>query len=65
MSLSPTEVSEVDILTAVPRSFQSHSPRNIVAGSLVNMDAVTERYRKQHLEEEERKAKKLAAQSQA
>ncbi|MBE3046094.1 hypothetical protein IMZ48_26855 [Candidatus Bathyarchaeota archaeon] len=48
-----------------PRSFQSHSPRNIVAGSLVNMDAVTERYRKQHLEEEERKLKKLAAKAQA
>lgn len=29
------------------------------------MDAVTERYRRQHLEEEERKAKKFAAQAQA
>lgn len=29
------------------------------------MDAVTERYRKQHLEDEERKAKKLAAKAQA
>lgn len=47
------------------RIIQSHSPRNVVAGSLINIDAVTERYRKQHYEEEERKAKKLAAKQQA
>ncbi|KEZ44272.1 NADH:ubiquinone reductase (H(+)-translocating) [Scedosporium apiospermum] len=48
-----------------PEIIQSHSPRNVVAGSLINIDAVTERYRKQHYEEEERKAKKLAAKQQA
>lgn len=36
-----------------------------MAGSIVSMDAVTERYKKQHYEEEERKAKKLAAKLQA
>ncbi|PKS10508.1 hypothetical protein jhhlp_002260 [Lomentospora prolificans] len=48
-----------------PEALHSHSPRNVVAGSIVSMDAVTERYKKQHYEEEERKAKKLAAKLQA
>ncbi|SPO00896.1 related to NADH-ubiquinone oxidoreductase 17.8 kDa subunit, mitochondrial [Cephalotrichum gorgonifer] len=48
-----------------PEAFHSHSPRNVVAGSVINIDAVTERYKKQHLEEEERKTRKLAAKLQA
>lgn len=47
------------------RSFQSYSPRNVSPGDIINMDAVTERYRKQHLEEEEKKARKAAAQLEA
>lgn len=52
-------------LTSLSRSFQSYSPRNVSPGSVINMDAVTERYRRQHLEEEERKARKAAAQLEA
>jgi hypothetical protein len=33
----------------------------VPAGHYVNMDKVVEHYRKQHLDEEDRKAKKLAA----
>lgn len=47
------------------RSFQSYSPRNVTPGSVINMDAVTERYRKQHQDEEDRKARKAAAQLEA
>jgi hypothetical protein len=63
-SLCPDVVVYGNFLTCF-RIIQSHSPRNVVAGSLINIDAVTERYRKQHYEEEERKAKKLAAKQQA
>ncbi|QUC17832.1 uncharacterized protein UV8b_02073 [Ustilaginoidea virens] len=45
---------------AYPEVFQSHAPRNIQAGHLVNLDHVVEHYRQQHLQDEERKAKKLA-----
>jgi len=44
--------------------FQHGSPYNVPAGSGVNLDKVMEHYRKQHLDEEERKAKKLAAAAQ-
>lgn len=43
-----------------PELFGSGSPNNVPAGHYVNLDKVTEHYRKQHLDEEERKAKKLA-----
>ena len=46
---------------AYPEAFSSHAPRNIQAGQLANMDHVVEHYRQQHLNEEERKAKALAA----
>ena len=46
------------------RAFQSHAPRNIQAGHLVNLDSVVEHYRQQHNKDEERKAKKLAADKQ-
>lgn len=52
-------------LTNMSRSFQSYSPRNVTPGSVINMDAVTERYRKQHQDEEDRKARKAAAQLEA
>lgn len=38
----------------------SHAARNIVAGSQTNLDHVVAHYRKQHLDEEERKAQLLA-----
>ncbi|UPK99263.1 hypothetical protein LCI18_010198 [Fusarium solani-melongenae] len=47
-----------------PEAIQSYSPRNNQAGHLANMDYVVEHFRQRHLEEEERKAKKLAAQKQ-
>ncbi|ROV89961.1 hypothetical protein VMCG_10089 [Cytospora schulzeri] len=43
-----------------PELIGSGSPHNVPAGHYVNLDKVTEHYRKQHLDEEERKAKKLA-----
>jgi hypothetical protein len=43
-----------------PEALQSHSPRNIRAGHILNIDEVVEHYRQQHLKEEDRKAKKLA-----
>lgn len=42
------------------RLFGSGSPHNVPAGHYVNLDKVTEHYRKQHLDDEERKAKRLA-----
>ncbi|CAM1506693.1 Fc.00g063340.m01.CDS01 [Cosmosporella sp. VM-42] len=47
---------------AFPEAIQSHSARNIRAGQINNMDHVVEHYRQQHLKEEDRKLKKLAAQ---
>ncbi|KAK0703617.1 hypothetical protein B0T26DRAFT_657355, partial [Lasiosphaeria miniovina] len=44
-----------------PEAFQHGSPFNVPAGHYVNMDKVVAHYRKQHLDEEERKAKNLAA----
>ncbi|KAG5999659.1 hypothetical protein E4U54_001737 [Claviceps lovelessii] len=46
---------------AYPEAFQSHAPRNIQAGQLIKLDHVVEHYRQKHLEDEERKANKLAA----
>ncbi|KHO00136.1 NADH-ubiquinone oxidoreductase 17.8 kDa subunit [Metarhizium album ARSEF 1941] len=45
---------------AYPEAIQSHAPRNIQAGHLMNLDHVVDHYRRRHLEDEERKAKKLA-----
>ncbi|KAK4230746.1 hypothetical protein QBC38DRAFT_22410 [Podospora fimiseda] len=47
-----------------PEVFQTGSPFNVPAGHYANIDQVVEHYRQQHLNEEERKAKKLAAASQ-
>ncbi|OAA42625.1 NADH-ubiquinone oxidoreductase 17.8 kDa subunit [Metarhizium rileyi] len=47
---------------AYPEAFQSHAPRNIQAGHLVNLDHVVEHYKQKHLDDEARKAKKLAEQ---
>ncbi|KAL0474883.1 NADH dehydrogenase [Neurospora intermedia] len=44
-----------------PEVFQHGSARNVPAGTYISLDKVVEVYRKQHLDEEERKAKKLAA----
>ncbi|KAK3949367.1 NADH dehydrogenase [Pseudoneurospora amorphoporcata] len=44
-----------------PELLQHGSARNVPAGTYIRMDKVVELYRKQHLDEEERKAKKLAA----
>ncbi|KAG6007261.1 hypothetical protein E4U21_006179 [Claviceps maximensis] len=46
---------------AYPEALQSHAARNIQAGQLINIDHVVEHYRQKHLEDEERKANKLAA----
>lgn len=46
------------------RAFQSHAPRNIQAGQLINLDTVVEHYKQQHLKDEERKVKKLAEQKE-
>ncbi|KAG4265538.1 hypothetical protein FPRO06_00818 [Fusarium proliferatum] len=42
------------------RAMTSYAPRNNVAGHLANMDYVVEHYRQKHIQEEERKAAKLA-----
>lgn len=42
----------------------NHAARNVVAGSQINLDHVVAHYRKQHLDEEERKAKLLAKKQQ-
>ncbi|KAK3397491.1 NADH dehydrogenase 17.8K chain [Sordaria brevicollis] len=44
-----------------PELLQHGSHRNVPAGTYIRLDQVVEVYRKQHLDEEERKAKKLAA----
>ena len=44
-----------------PEAFQTGSPFNVPAGHYGNMDKVVAHYKQQHVEEEERKAKKLAA----
>ncbi|PFH58006.1 hypothetical protein XA68_14301 [Ophiocordyceps unilateralis] len=44
-----------------PEAIQSHASRNIPPGHIRNIDDVIEHYRKQHIKDEERKAKKLAA----
>ncbi|KAG5982582.1 hypothetical protein E4U55_001688 [Claviceps digitariae] len=46
---------------AYPEALQSHAARNIQAGQLMNLDHVVEHFRQKHLEDEDRKAKKLAA----
>ncbi|KAI1824539.1 hypothetical protein F4861DRAFT_538999 [Xylaria intraflava] len=46
-----------------PELFNSGSPWNVPAGHSVNLDHITEHYRKQAAAEEERKAKKLASSS--
>ncbi|KAK3335642.1 hypothetical protein B0T19DRAFT_14158 [Cercophora scortea] len=48
-----------------PEVFQHGSPFNVPAGHSVNLDQVVSHYRKQHLDEEERKATKLAAKAEA
>ncbi|KAI1437995.1 hypothetical protein GGR50DRAFT_642553 [Xylaria sp. CBS 124048] len=46
-----------------PELFNSGAPWNVPAGHSVNLDHITEHYRKQAAAEEERKAKKLASSS--
>ncbi|KAL1839841.1 hypothetical protein VTJ49DRAFT_1072 [Mycothermus thermophilus] len=46
-----------------PEVFTHGSPHNIPAGHYVKLDKVIAHYQKQHLEEEARKAKKLAAEA--
>lgn len=48
------------LLTPWNRLINSGCPNNVPAGHYPNMDKVMEHYRKQHLDDEERKAKKLA-----
>lgn len=48
------------MLTTRHRLLNSGCPNNVPAGHGVNLDYIVEHYRKQHLDEEERKAKKLA-----
>ncbi|KAI2628963.1 hypothetical protein GGS21DRAFT_526774 [Xylaria nigripes] len=43
-----------------PELFYSGSPQSVPAGHYINIDHITEHYRKQAAAEEERKAKKLA-----
>ncbi|KAK1758228.1 hypothetical protein QBC47DRAFT_358102 [Echria macrotheca] len=47
-----------------PEVFQHGSPYNVPAGHYINLDKVVAHYHKQHLDEEARKAKKLAAKSE-
>ncbi|KAL2019491.1 hypothetical protein VTK56DRAFT_9607 [Thermocarpiscus australiensis] len=47
-----------------PEVFQHGSPHNVPAGHYTNIDKVIAHYRQKHLDEEARKAKKLAAGSQ-
>ncbi|KAG6074497.1 hypothetical protein E4U33_002477 [Claviceps sp. LM78 group G4] len=49
---------------AYPESLESYGPRNIRAGQLMNLDHIVEHYRQKYFEEEELKAKKLAAQKE-
>ncbi|KAK5655460.1 hypothetical protein OQA88_5731 [Cercophora sp. LCS_1] len=54
----------IHIELGYPEIFQHGSPYNVPAGHYVNLDKVVAHYHKQHLDEEARKAKKLAASSQ-
>ncbi|KAL1865409.1 hypothetical protein VTK73DRAFT_5278 [Phialemonium thermophilum] len=47
-----------------PEQFGHGSPFNVPAGHYANIDHVVAHYREKHLKEEERKAKKLAAEKQ-
>lgn len=53
-------IFEVRVLTDELRLINAGSPHNVPAGHYVNLDKVVEHYRKAHLDEEERKAKKFA-----
>ncbi|EEY20050.1 conserved hypothetical protein [Verticillium alfalfae VaMs.102] len=46
------------------RALQNSAARNVVAGSQTNLDHVVAHYQKKHIEDEERKARKLAAEQQ-
>ncbi|KAK7941046.1 uncharacterized protein PG986_013433 [Apiospora aurea] len=48
-----------------PELLNSGSPWNVPAGHYANLDHVTEHYRKAHIADEERKAKKLAEKAAA
>ncbi|OLN81106.1 NADH-ubiquinone oxidoreductase 17.8 kDa subunit, mitochondrial [Colletotrichum chlorophyti] len=50
-----------DVDLRFPEAMQSFAARNVVAGSQTNLDHVIAHYKKQHLDEEERKVQKLAA----
>ncbi|KAK3311234.1 uncharacterized protein B0T15DRAFT_507816 [Chaetomium strumarium] len=47
-----------------PEVFTQGSPHNVPAGHYINIDKVIAHYKQQHLDEEARKAKRLAAASQ-
>ncbi|KAK7415497.1 hypothetical protein QQX98_005850 [Neonectria punicea] len=49
---------------AYPEALQSFAPRNIQAGHLNNMDSAVAHFRQQHLQDEERKARRLAQQQE-
>ncbi|CAN8098680.1 unnamed protein product [Discula destructiva] len=53
-------VQKRDFQYRTPELLNSGCPNNVPAGHGVNLDHVMEHYRKIHLDEEERKAKKLA-----
>ncbi|KAF4777388.1 NADH-ubiquinone oxidoreductase 17.8 kDa subunit [Colletotrichum paranaense] len=53
-----------DVDLRFPEAVSNFAARNVIAGSQTNLDHVIAHYKKQHLDEEERKAKKLAAQKQ-
>lgn len=59
--VSPFEVNLANYLFSSHRLFHSGSPSNVPAGHGINLDQVVEHYRRQHLDEEARKAKLLAA----
>ncbi|KAI0537414.1 hypothetical protein GGR58DRAFT_471859 [Xylaria digitata] len=61
--LNARKSTHVELKT--PELFNSGSPWSVPAGHYVNLDHVTEHYRKQAAAEEERKAKKLAEQAAA
>jgi hypothetical protein len=56
-------LSSLPIPDALHRVFQTGSPRNVPAGHSVNLYKLNAHYRQQHLDEEERKARELAARS--
>ncbi|KAK7744908.1 hypothetical protein SLS53_003141 [Cytospora paraplurivora] len=56
-----TDVKAGKFELRTPELFGAGSPNNVPAGHYINLDKVTAHYRKQYLDEEERKAKKLAA----